>query len=83
MEENSNQKKRRGPRGLYRRRRERTEDAMLLSKARKKLGLTQAEMAEKLHYSRQATISDIEIGKKNMSPQGRALIKMILENHSK
>jgi len=46
-------------------------DPELMKKTRKALGLTQHQMAERLGYSGQASVSDIETGKEKMSNQTR------------
>ena len=46
-------------------------DSKLMKTTRKALGLTQSKMAERLGYTDQASISDIETGKEKMSKQTR------------
>lgn len=46
---------------------------------RLKLKLTQAEMADKLYYSRIATISDKETGKAPITKRDKRMIKELLK----
>lgn len=52
-----------------------------LRSARKKLGLTQAELARLLGYSRPATISDVEHGREQMSQTARRLLAAYVEGY--
>ena len=52
-------------------------DSELLKQTRKALGLKQSEMAERLGYTSQVAISNIETGKEKMSGQTRAHLETI------
>jgi DNA-binding XRE family transcriptional regulator len=49
--------------------------------ARKSLGLTQAQMARALHFSRQATVSNMETGKAPIKPQTAELVRAYLDGY--
>lgn len=52
-------------------------DSELMKTTRKDLGLNQSQMAERLGYGSQTSISDIETGKENMSEQVRKHLETI------
>lgn len=54
-------------------------DAQYLKSIRKALHLTQAEMAQKLGYSGQVSVSNIETGKRELSGPARKCLEYIAE----
>jgi len=54
-------------------------DAKRMYEKRKKLGISQTEMAKKMGYSSQQYISMVENGDRKMSGPARKLLKMIDE----
>lgn len=56
-------------------------DAQILKAVRKELGLTQSEMASKMGYAHQQSISKIEQGKKNLSGPARRCLQLIAEKN--
>lgn len=52
-------------------------DAELLKETRKKLGLTQAQMAEKIGYSDRSNTAHVEAGRKGLSASARKIVEML------
>ena len=57
-------------------------DAQLMKSTRKALGLTQTEMAKKLGYAHQQSISYIELGAANLVGPARIALQCIRKNET-
>lgn len=51
-----------------------------LKEIRTRLGLTQAEMAEKLGYSRPGTVNDKEAGRRGITAQDEIILEILKKN---